>query len=56
LVAAGTEGLAMPAIPEMSAVWSAWDNALLLTRTGELSPEEAFSNAGEQIRALIAGE
>ena len=55
-VAAGTEGLAMPAIPEMSSVWSAWGGALELVRTGELGAEEAFSNAGEQIRALIQGD
>ncbi len=55
-VAAGVDGLAMPAIPEMSAVWSAWDNALLLMRTGDMSAEEAFSNAGEQIRALLADD
>ncbi len=55
-VAAGSEGLAMPAIPEMSAVWSAWGNAMELVRTGESSAEEAFGNAGEQIRSLIEGE
>lgn len=55
-VAAGGEGLAMPAIPEMSAVWSAWGNAMQLVRTGESSAEDAFGNAGDQIRALIAGE
>ena len=55
-VAAGSEGLAMPAIPEMSAVWSAWGNAMQLVRTGESGAEEAFGNAGEQIRALIAGK
>ena len=54
-VAAGTEGLAMPAIPEMSSVWTAWGGAMELVRTGELSAEEAFGNAGEQIRALIEG-
>ena len=55
-IAAGTEGLAMPAIPEMSAVWSAWGNAMTLIRTSDVSSEEAYSTAGEQIRALIAGE
>lgn len=55
-VAAGSDGLAMPAIPEMSAVWSAWGNAMELVRTGESSAEDAFGNAGEQIRALIAGD
>ena len=55
-VAAGAEGLAMPAIPEMSSVWTAWGGAMELVRTGELSADDAFSNAGEQIRALIAGD
>ena len=55
-VNAGAEGLAMPAIPEMSSVWGAWGSAMELVRTGELSGEEAFTNAGEQVRALIAGE
>ena len=55
-VAAGSEGLAMPAIPEMSSVWSAWGNAMELVRTGESSAADAFGNAGEQIRALIAGD
>jgi maltose-binding protein MalE len=55
-VAAGAEGLAMPAIPEMSSVWSAWGNAMQLVRTGQLGGGEAFTDAGEQIRNLIAGE
>lgn len=55
-VAAGSDGLAMPAIPEMSSVWSAWGNAMELVRTGESSAEDAFGNAGEQIRSLIAGD
>ena len=55
-VAAGSEGLAMPAIPEMASVWAAWANAMVLVRTGELGAEDAFGNAGEQIRALIAGD
>jgi len=53
-VEAGAEGLAMPAIPAMSSVWTAWGNAMELVRTGELSGEEAFDNAAEQIRNLIA--
>ena len=55
-VAAGGEGLAMPAIPEMASVWSAWGNAMELVRTGESSAADAFGNAGEQIRSLIAGD
>lgn len=53
-VDAGAEGLAMPAIPEMSAVWTAWGNAMQFVRTGELSGEEAFTDAADQIRTLIA--
>lgn len=55
-VAAGADGLAMPAIPEMASVWSAWGNAMELVRTGESGSADAFGNAGEQIRALIAGD
>ena len=55
-VSAGGEGLAMPAIPEMASVWSAWGNAMELVRTGESSAADAFGNAGEQIRSLIAGD
>lgn len=53
-VDAGAEGLAMPAIPEMASVWTAWGSAMELVRTGELSGEEAFTDAAEQIRTLIA--
>ena len=53
-VAAGAEGLAMPAIPAMGSVWSAWGGAMELVRTGELSGEEAFTDAAEQIRTLLA--
>ena len=53
---AGINGLPMPAIPEMSAVWTAWGDALTLIMLGEVEPEEAFTNAASQIRTLIAGE
>ena len=52
--AAGSEGLAMPAIPEMSDVWSAAGNAEELIISGELGGEEAFLAAAEQIRTAIA--
>jgi len=52
-VAAGSEGQAMPTIPEMAAVWSSWGNAMELVRTGKASAEDAYNNAGEQIRSLI---
>lgn len=53
---AGTTGLAMPAIPEMSAVWSAWGDALQLIAQQTVAPDEAFENAAEQVRTAIAGE
>lgn len=52
-IAAGEEGLAMPAIPQMSSVWSAWGDAVTLINQGQLSAAEAFTNAGEQIRTLL---
>ncbi|MBN1267583.1 MAG: maltose ABC transporter substrate-binding protein [Anaerolineales bacterium] len=52
--AAGQEAYPMPAIPEMSSVWEAWTNAEELVITQQLTPEEAFSDAAEQVRTLIA--
>lgn len=54
--AAGANGLPMPAIPEMSAVWSAWGDAITLIFQQAEDPETAFRNAAEQIRAAISGE
>ncbi len=51
--AAGETGLPMPAIPAMSAVWTAWGNAEQLVVTQEEEPEPAFTNAAEQIRTAI---
>lgn len=51
--AAGTNGLPMPAIPEMSAVWSAWGDALTLIFNQQEDAETAFKNAAEQIRTAI---
>ena len=53
--AAGAEADPMPAIPEMASVWSAWGDAITLVAQGQSTPEEAFTTAGEQIRAAIAG-
>jgi arabinogalactan oligomer / maltooligosaccharide transport system substrate-binding protein len=50
---AGRNGLAMPAIPEMSAVWSAWTDAIVLVTQGGEEPEPAFTNAAQQIRTAI---
>ena len=54
--AAGVDAQPMPAIPEMSAVWSAWGDALTLVVQQSEDPVTAFKNAAEQIRSAIAGE
>jgi len=51
--AAGVNGAAMPAIPEMGAVWSAWTDAYSLIFAGEDS-DAALKDAAAQIRDLIA--
>jgi maltose/maltodextrin transport system substrate-binding protein/arabinogalactan oligomer/maltooligosaccharide transport system substrate-binding protein len=53
---AGVVGLPMPAIPEMSAVWTAWGDAVTLIMQEQEDGEAAFENAAAQIRSLIAGE
>jgi maltose/maltodextrin transport system substrate-binding protein/arabinogalactan oligomer/maltooligosaccharide transport system substrate-binding protein len=53
---AGANGLPMPAIPEMSAVWTSWGNAMQLVSQQTEAPDSAFTNAAEQIRAAIAGQ
>jgi arabinogalactan oligomer / maltooligosaccharide transport system substrate-binding protein len=50
---AGEDALPMPAIPEMSAVWSAWGDAITLIFQQGDDPESAFRNAAEQIRTAI---
>ena len=52
---AGAVGKPMPAIPEMSAVWSAWGDAVTLAMQGEQTAEEAFTDAAANIRETIAG-
>jgi len=51
---AGENALPMPAIPEMGNVWAAWSDAITLVFNQDATPEEAFTNAAEQIRTLIA--
>ena len=50
----GINGQPMPAIPEMGSVWSAWTDAYALILNGTSSGEQAFQDAADQIRALIA--
>jgi arabinogalactan oligomer / maltooligosaccharide transport system substrate-binding protein len=52
---AGVNAMPMPNIPEMGSMWSAWDNGITLAVTGEQTPEEAMTDAAEQVRALIQG-
>jgi hypothetical protein len=52
---AGTNAMPMPNIPEMGSVWTAADNGITLAATGEQTPEEAMTDAAQQIRDLIAG-
>jgi maltose/maltodextrin transport system substrate-binding protein/arabinogalactan oligomer/maltooligosaccharide transport system substrate-binding protein len=44
----------MPAIPEMSAVWTAWGNAISLVYQGQADPQEAIVEAAATIRETIA--
>jgi arabinogalactan oligomer / maltooligosaccharide transport system substrate-binding protein len=50
-----TNAIPMPNIPEMGSVWSAWNNGIALATAGTQSPEEAMTDAGNQVRALILG-
>ncbi len=50
---AGANAVPMPAIPEMGAVWEAWNNALTLIAQGSDTPDSAFRNAAQQIRDAI---
>jgi arabinogalactan oligomer / maltooligosaccharide transport system substrate-binding protein len=51
--AAGRNAQAMPAIPEMTSVWSAFNNAVTLVSQQGDEPENAFRTAAEQIRTAI---
>jgi len=51
---AGEQGLPMPAIPEMSAVWTSWGNAMQLVSQQAEDPNKAFTDAAKQIRDAIA--
>ncbi|MCB0086787.1 MAG: hypothetical protein KDE54_02660, partial [Caldilineaceae bacterium] len=49
----GENALPMPAIPEMGSVWGSWADAFTLIINGEQTPEEALTNAANQIRDQI---
>ena len=50
---AGERGQPLPAIPEMASVWGAWGNAMTFVVNGELTPEEAYTQAQAQIVELL---
>jgi maltose-binding protein MalE len=52
---AGALAMPMPNIPEMGSMWSAWDNGIALGVQGQQTPEEAMTDAANQVRDLIKG-
>lgn len=50
---AGMNGQPLPAIPEMASVWGSWGNAMTFVVNGELTPEEAYTQAQDQIVELL---
>ncbi|HSH21281.1 MAG TPA: maltose ABC transporter substrate-binding protein, partial [Candidatus Caenarcaniphilales bacterium] len=54
-IESASNGDPLPAIPEMSAVWTDWTDALDLIFTQGQDPQEAMTDAAESIRATIGG-
>lgn len=52
---AGANAVPMPNIPQMSAVWGPWGDALVLIQQGAATPEEAMTNAQQQIETALQG-
>lgn len=50
---AGMNGVPIPNIPEMQNVWGPWNEAVQAITAGELSAEEAFIGAADQIRQSL---
>jgi arabinogalactan oligomer/maltooligosaccharide transport system substrate-binding protein len=53
-ITSAANGDPLPAIPEMSAVWTDWTDALDLIFTGAQDSDSALTDAAESIRSLIA--
>jgi maltose-binding protein MalE len=53
--ASAADGVPIPNIPEMSAVWGALGDNLLLLRNGEVDATSAMTTAAESVRAAIEG-
>jgi arabinogalactan oligomer/maltooligosaccharide transport system substrate-binding protein len=52
--AAGADGVPIPSVSEMGAVWTPWQDAYQIIVTGAGDAREAFQNAAEQIATAIA--
>jgi maltose/maltodextrin transport system substrate-binding protein/arabinogalactan oligomer/maltooligosaccharide transport system substrate-binding protein len=53
-ITSASNGDPLPAIPEMSAVWTSWTDALDLIFTQAQDPDSALTDAAEEIRTTIA--
>jgi maltose/maltodextrin transport system substrate-binding protein/arabinogalactan oligomer/maltooligosaccharide transport system substrate-binding protein len=53
-ITSAANGDPLPAIPQMSAVWTDWTDALDLIFTQAQEPDAALQDAAESIRAIIA--
>ena len=51
---AGANAVVMPNIPQMSAVWGPWGDALVLLQQGSATAEDAMTNAQAQIETALA--
>lgn len=49
-------GVPMPNIPQMSAVWGAWSDAMSMIGNQQLEPAEALKQAADNIRATLGCE
>ena len=53
--ASAANGLFMPNVPEMGAVWTPLGDQILAVRNLQITAEEAMKNAAEQVRNAVAG-
>lgn len=54
--ASASDGQPMPSIPEMSAVWGAYNDKLSLILNGEQTPDKAMKDLAAQVRKAIEGK
>lgn len=53
IAASAEDGVPMPSIPEMSAVWTAWSDAISLIMNQKVTPQQAMADAVKSIRKTI---